>query len=124
MNLPEARRRTSGESLNCRRPDIGVSAHSEGQMRKRFGRAQLRATDGWLAGVAALLLFVACHPYGDSLTGEFNAGSADPFNFPPAYRSSTGAGFSRQIAGSGTFTERRAFARGVASNYFFFPFPP
>jgi len=93
-------------------------------MRKRFGRAQLRASAGWLAAVAALLLFVACHPYGDSLTGEFNAGSADPFNFPPAYRSSTGAGFSRQIAGSGSFTERRAFARGVASNYFFFPFPP
>jgi len=71
----------------------------------------------------AFLQVIACHPYGDQLQGAFNAGSADPFNFPPAYRSSGGS-FSRETAGSGTFNERRAFAHGVAANYFVFPFPP
>ena len=73
------------------------------------------------AGLLALL--TACHPYGDSLQGEFNAGPADPFNFPAGYRSSGGA-FTRERGGSGTFTERAAFAHGAAANYFFFPMPP
>lgn len=77
------------------------------------------------------LVTLACHPYGDQFQGEFNAGSADPFNFPPAYRATTSAtatpgvsGFTREVAGSGRFTETAAWAHGVPANYFRFPFPP
>ena len=72
-------------------------------------------------GVSVLLLATACHPYGDVFQDQFNAGSADPFDFPPAYR---GTGSTRQVAGSGSFAERKATAHGTAANYFLFPFPP
>lgn len=75
------------------------------------------------ASAAALALLYGCHPYGDALQGEFNAGAADPFNFPPAYRSSGGS-FTRERGGSGSFAERAAFAHGVPANYFYFPLPP
>ena len=76
----------------------------------------------YIASLAVLFLAVAgCHPYGDAFQGQFNAGSADPFDFPPAYR---GAGSTRQVAGSGSFSEKKATAHGTAANYFFFPFPP
>jgi hypothetical protein len=68
-----------------------------------------------------ILAAAACHPYGDALQGQFNAGSADPFNYPPAYR---GGGYTQQVAGSGSFNERKAFAHGAPANYYAFPFPP
>ena len=52
---------------------------------------------------------------------DFNAGGADPYNFPPAYR---GVGATRQTAASGTFTEIAAYANGTATGYFTFPFSP
>jgi hypothetical protein len=63
----------------------------------------------------------ACDPYTDyKLKGEFNAGSADPFNFPPPFR---GAGSTRSIAGSGNgFTAVRAYAGGQTLEHFLFPF--
>ena len=76
----------------------------------------------WASAAMFALLF-SCHPYGDALQGEFNAGAADPFNFPPAYRSSGGS-FTRERGGSGSFAERVAFANGAPANYFFFPLPP
>ena len=72
----------------------------------------------------AFVLFAAgCNPYTDyKLNGEFNAGSVDPFNFPPPYR---GAGASRSVAGSGNgFTAVRAYAQGSAIQYYLFPFSP
>ena len=79
-----------------------------------------------LLGVFVLSSVAACHPYGDELQGEFSAGSADPFNYPPFYRSSSGGGFTREVAGTGSFFERKAAAHGAAAtaNYFAFPFPP
>ena len=69
----------------------------------------------WLC-CAFVLLAAGCNPYTDyKLNGEFNAGSVDPFNFPPPYR---GAGASRSVAGSGNgFTAVRAYARGSAIQY-------
>lgn len=57
---------------------------------------------------------------------DFNAGGADPYNFPLPYRgaSSNSVLFSRQTAGSGTFTEIAAFAGNNAVGYFSFPFSP
>lgn len=52
---------------------------------------------------------------------DFNAGGADPYNFPPPYR---GAGQIRQIAASGEFYEVAAFAGRNAIGYFSFPFSP
>ena len=53
--------------------------------------------------------------------GEFNAGGADPYNFPPPFR---GAGYRREMAGRGAFSEIRAYAGGKALGYFSFPFSP
>ena len=77
-------------------------------------------------GVLLLLSAAACHPYGDVFQDQFNAGSADPFDFPPPYRGTTANGgpATRQAAGSGSFTERKATAHGTPANYFLFPFPP
>ena len=52
---------------------------------------------------------------------DFNAGGADPENFPPPYR---GVGAARQTAASGTFTEIAAYADGKPIGYFQFPFSP
>jgi hypothetical protein len=52
---------------------------------------------------------------------DFDAGGADPYNFPPPYR---GAGQIRQVAASGSFTESGGFARGIPIGYFQFPFSP
>ena len=72
---------------------------------------------------AFVLLAAGCDPYSDyKLKGEFNAGSVDPFNFPPPYR---GAGASRSVAGSGNgFTAVRAFSQGLAIEYYLFPYSP
>jgi len=76
-----------------------------------------------------------CHPF-DPLNGEFNAGSIDPFDFAPPYRTSNGlqanglAAFAtpcvRQTAGSCTIQEFTAFIDGTSAGngYFRFPFSP
>jgi hypothetical protein len=74
-----------------------------------------------------------CHPF-DPLNGEFNAGSIDPFDFAPPYRTSNGlqanglAAFAtpcvRQTEGSCTINEFAAFVGGNATGYFRFPFSP
>lgn len=76
----------------------------------------------------ALVVSVACDPrdgYFDE-DEEFNAGGADPFNFPPPYRGNGcfNATCVRQTAGSGVFTEVAAFAKGKPVGYFNFPFSP
>lgn len=77
--------------------------------------------------VLTLLGLAALAPACDKFEGkfdedeEFNAGGADPYNFPPAYR---GVGQLRQTAASGTFTEVAAFAQGTPVGYFEFPFSP
>src|SRR5712692_7316608 len=79
----------------------------------RFIRCTLFAT-----GFCAVL--VRCDIYHQQLSGEFNAGSADPVNYPPPYR---GAGANRNIAGSGNgITEVRAFIENNATGYFLFPY--
>ncbi len=73
---------------------------------------------------AFVLVASACDPYKDyKLKGEFDAGSADPFNYPPPFR---GAGATRNIAGSGNgFTAVRAFApQGIQVQYYLFPYSP
>lgn len=77
----------------------------------------------YLTGVAfALAFWLGCNPYKDAgLKGDFNAGSADPANFPSPYR---GTGASRNVAGSGRFTEVRAYIEENPSAYFLFPYPP
>src|SRR6266849_3355986 len=63
---------------------------------------------------------VRCDVYKDHFTGDFNAGSADPFNYPPPYR---GVGATRNIAGSGSgITEVRAYIGGDSTGYFLFPY--
>jgi len=76
----------------------------------------------WLCGTVVLAI-AGCDPYKDyKLKGEFNAGSADPANYPPPYR---GAGATRNVAGSGTgFSAVRAFAQDRTLEYFLFPFSP
>src|SRR3982751_5223832 len=75
----------------------------------------------------ALTGLVAFAPACDKFEGhfdpdeEFNAGGADPYNFPPAYR---GTAQVRQTAASGTFTEVGGFAAGTPVGYFSFPFAP
>jgi hypothetical protein len=76
-----------------------------------------------------------CHPF-DPLNGEFNAGSIDPFDFAPPYRTSNGlltnglAAFGnptacmRQVEGSCTIQEFRAYINGTPTGYFRFPFSP
>ena len=78
-----------------------------------------------------------CHPF-DPLNGEFNAGSIDPFDFAPPYRTSNGlqanglAAFGtptscvRQTEGGCTFQEFTAFINGssTGNGYFRFPFSP
>ncbi len=65
----------------------------------------------------------ACDPYEGRFDEdeEFNAGGADPYNYPPDYR---GVGAARQTAASGVFTEIAAFAGGAPVGYYAFPFSP
>ncbi len=91
----------------------------------------------WLLPGAFLLSAVisSCHPY-EGLQGDFNAGSIDPFDFAPAYRTTNGnannqlasfgtpASCARQVAGSCSIVEARAYIDGVADGYFRFPFSP
>ncbi len=88
---------------------------------------------------AFLLSFViwGCHPF-DPFQGEFNAGSIDPFNFAPPYRTTNGVGnnqlasfpttggCSRVVAGSCSIVEARAYIGGsaIGNGYFRFPFSP
>src|SRR4051812_32371162 len=71
--------------------------------------------------------FIVLSPACDKFEGhfdkdeEFNAGGADPYSFPPAYR---GVGQVRQTAASGTFTEVGAYAEKTPVGYFQFPFSP
>jgi|GEM_PF-796351 len=77
-----------------------------------------------------------CNPYTDRLNGEFNAGSADPFDYAPPYRG-TASTFSaatnqatlgnpgaRQITGGNRIHETRAFVGGTQTGYYRFPFSP
>jgi hypothetical protein len=85
-----------------------------------------------LAGIATVTMWIltGCHPYGDQFQGEFNAGSVDPFNFPPAYRTTAAptavpsVTFTREVAGSGSFNASRALANGARADFFRFPFSP
>src|SRR5262249_40561420 len=73
-----------------------------------------------LWAMACCVALFGCDVYEDHFKGHFNAGSADPANFPPPYR---GAGATRNIAGSGSgITEVRAFVGGNAVGYFLFPY--
>lgn len=76
-------------------------------------------------GQASILLagVYACDKFEDNFDSntDFNAGGADPYNFPPPYR---GTGATRQTAASGTFTEIAAYANGQPIGYFQFPFSP
>jgi hypothetical protein len=77
----------------------------------------------------------SCSPY-DRLQGEFNAGSADPFDWAPPYRTSNGlatnglaafgapTGCARQTEGSCQINEFTAFVNGTQVGYFRFPFSP
>lgn len=82
---------------------------------------------GSVAVTLALLGLVAFSPACDKFEGnfneddEFNAGGADPYSFPPAYR---GTSQVRQTPASGSFTEIAAFANGTPVGYFQFPFSP
>jgi len=75
-----------------------------------------------------LAVSVACDPREGFFDKdeEFNAGGADPYNFPPAYRGNGCFNTTcvRQTAGSGVFTEVAAFAKTKAVGYFNFPFSP
>jgi hypothetical protein len=77
----------------------------------------------WYACGAIALAAIGCNPYTDyKLKGEFNAGSADPVNYPPPYR---GVGSIRNVAGSGNgFTAVRAYAQGAGLEYYLFPYSP
>jgi hypothetical protein len=68
-------------------------------------------------------LFGACDPYEGNFNQdeEFNAGGADPYNYPPAYR---GLGAVRQTSASGVFTEIAGFSRSAPVGYYSFPFAP
>jgi hypothetical protein len=77
-----------------------------------------------LRACAALALMIAACDVHDGLFNDdedFDAGGADPYNFPPPYR---GVGQIRQVAASGVFTEVGAYARGRPIGYFQFPFSP
>ncbi len=67
----------------------------------------------------ALTGLSGCNVYERWDGGEFNAGPVDAQNFPPDY---LGAGATRQRAGSGSFTARRAHAGEQQREYFLFPF--
>lgn len=62
-----------------------------------------------------------CDFHDGRLDGEFNAGGADPYNYPPPYR---GTGARREVAASGVFTEIAAHAGGHPVGYYLFPFSP
>lgn len=64
---------------------------------------------------------VGCDVHEGRFDGEFSAGGADPYNFPPPYR---GVGALRQVAASGVFTEVGAYVKGKAVGYYSFPFSP
>jgi hypothetical protein len=81
-----------------------------------------------------LTAICGCSPF-DRLQGEFNAGSIDPFDFAPPYRTTFGvaanqiasfgpAGCARQIEGSCTIQEFTAYVAGTQVGYFRFPFSP
>jgi hypothetical protein len=70
--------------------------------------------------VLICLALFSCNPY-DQRDGELSAGAVDPANFPPAYLGDPGSGGDRLRAGSGSFTERRAYAGGQAIGYYSFP---
>lgn len=76
----------------------------------------------------ALSVTFACDPQEGNFNPdeEFNAGGADPYNFPPGFRGNNCFSSScvRQTAGSGVFTEVRAFAKGQPVGYYSFPFSP
>jgi hypothetical protein len=74
-------------------------------------------------GIVLLVLSPACDKFEGKFDAdtEFNAGGADPYNFPPPYR---GAQQVRQTAASGIFTEVGAYAAGTPVGYFQFPFSP
>jgi len=80
-----------------------------------------------------LTAICGCSPF-DRLQGEFNAGSIDPFDFAPPYRTTNGvaanqiASFGgtcvRQTEGSCTIQEFAAYVGGTQVGYFRFPFSP
>jgi hypothetical protein len=77
----------------------------------------------WLALVScALAVLEGCDPFSEKFTGEFNAGSVDPADFPSPYR---GANATRNVAGSGNgITAVRAYTDGGVIEYFRFPYGP
>lgn len=92
------------------------------------GRSRLSAFGAFGALLASITLSGACDPYEGRFDEdeEFNAGGADPYNFPPPYRGNNcfSSICARQTAGSGTFTEVAAFAKGKPVGYYAFPFSP
>lgn len=113
-------------------PARDAAPSSTGSRSARRGRTTARAVGRVAtklgAALASLLVFGACdvHEGHWDPDEEFNAGGIDPYNFPPAYRGHNC--FSsicvRQTAGSGTFTEVLAFAKGQPVGYYAFPFSP
>jgi hypothetical protein len=67
----------------------------------------------------ALMGLSGCNPYERWDGDEFNAGPVDAQSFPPEY---LGTGANRQRAGSGSFTARRAYVAGAATEHFIFSF--
>lgn len=65
-----------------------------------------------------LALTSACKVY-PSWDGEFSAGPADPFNYPPAY---LGTGGDRARPAVGTFNEIAGYIAGERRGYYSFPF--
>lgn len=76
-----------------------------------------------LAMTGLFVLLPACDKFEGKWNedDEFNAGGADPYSFPPAYR---GVNQVRQTPASGSFTEIGAYANGTPVGYFQFPFSP
>lgn len=87
----------------------------------------MRSAAKFAVSLTSLIALAALSPACDKFEGkfdadeEFNAGGADPFNFPPAYR---GVGGLRQTAASGDFNEIGAYANRTPVGYFLFPFAP
>ena len=73
--------------------------------------------------ILGLLALVACDVNKGRFDKDedFNAGGADPYNFPVPYR---GVGQIRQVAASGEFDEIGAFAGKNPVGYYSFPFSP
>jgi hypothetical protein len=86
-----------------------------------------------LLALMMIALGAGCDIHDGYFEGEFNAGGANPYNFPPPYRGSnpvprvcTGstACLARERAGNSSFNETAAFANKKAIGYFSFPFSP